>query len=732
MAGQLDMQKRRRMLPSGDYLVGYDPSLIYIARGERTFEEARAAASSWGGAPPSHSQSKEGSSVREPTGSRRSEDVRAAENAARAAEIATQAAENDTVRRSLRAMEKDLLDEKARLALQQAEIDRRSADLERGRAELERDRAELERARAEFFSERDEEIARLKRLQEEVYEVSARSAAAAAANAAAEPSLTLTTAMALKQMMVLFNPAHEDSYGEEADFGALSSPRPAHLAGAAAAAGGAVGAGGFASPRMRAGGYLAAMADSPVQEIECVRGESEAGSFAVYEDTVELARGMASQSVSQKEVAMVPRAFDGDIPLEISGDSLGDVSETAAARPAAAPTEKRAATVAPASDIAAKRASLLIPAVDPFSQESLLRQWQDASSAVQKCANYYYGKKAPGGQLWGGDESMSQTKTVEMAVTLADGTTEVEIKNEIGGSEEVHIYHVESIDNFDVDSQSEFALKVHETRQGQLSPIVWEFYIGHQLTKRLAESDRRHFLRMHLLSVYPTRCMLLTDYWEYRSLYDVVLERRQKLNEVLTVYLTIELCKAVEQLHAADVLHCSLSPKHVLLRVSLGSKTGKWCDWSVSAPAWDDYGVCLIDFSNAVDRRAFPAGQRFVGQPPVVDEVYMCAEMHDGQPWDVQSDLHGIASVVHHMLTRGEPLALTVAPATTAGSPARMAPTLEFDKFAGANVWPLFFDALLNPGCNLAATRKLLENFLSQPARAKVVRQQLVRLCATE
>src|SRR3989338_8914105 len=114
------------------------------------------------------------------------------------------------------------------------------------------------------------------------------------------------------------------------------------------------------------------------------------------------------------------------------------------------------------------------------------------------------------------------------------------------------------------------------------------------------------------------------------------------------MYLTVQLCKAIEELHSADVLHCSLSPKHVLLRLSVGKRTAKWGNWSaVDTDGWLNFGVCLIDYSNAIDRRAFERGQRFVGQPPVVDEEFQCAEMLDGRPWDVQRDLHGIASVVH-------------------------------------------------------------------------------------
>merc|ERR1719271_2055889 len=88
---------------------------------------------------------------------------------------------------------------------------------------------------------------------------------------------------------------------------------------------------------------------------------------------------------------------------------------------------------------------------------------------------------------------------------------------------------------------------------------------------------------------------------------------RARFPEPVALFYAAGMLEALDQLHGADFLHADVKPDNVCLRFgapddcAFTGKKPKAC----AALAAAGYGVTLIDYSLAVDLRAFSDGQRF-------------------------------------------------------------------------------------------------------------------------
>jgi len=188
-------------------------------------------------------------------------------------------------------------------------------------------------------------------------------------------------------------------------------------------------------------------------------------------------------------------------------------------------------------------------------------------------------------------------------------------------------------------------------------PSTWEFYMLRQSHRRLGVSRAAEsIVRAHEMHLYRDECFLVEEYREQGTLLDLVNVARLDggnsggMDEMLAMWLTVELLRTVEALHGKGLIHGDLKGDNVLMRFD---DPGQETDWSPTffpsgAHGWASKGICLIDFGRGIDLRQFVPQVAFVADWKTSEAD--CAEMRELRPWTYQIDYHGLAGVVHSLL----------------------------------------------------------------------------------
>lgn len=157
---------------------------------------------------------------------------------------------------------------------------------------------------------------------------------------------------------------------------------------------------------------------------------------------------------------------------------------------------------------------------------------------------------------------------------------------------------------------------------------------------------------------------------------------------MVALFYTIELLSAVEAMHAAGLTHNGLGIENIMLRNG-GSEWEEWAPWKPGS--WQEKGLMLVDFDQAIDMRAFPKGTQFTGATRT--ESALCNEMLEGGPWTYHSDLYAVCGVVH-CLMHGKPLELSSIETDAGGR--RNQPQEPVKRGWQADLWNKLFYELLN------------------------------------
>lgn len=192
---------------------------------------------------------------------------------------------------------------------------------------------------------------------------------------------------------------------------------------------------------------------------------------------------------------------------------------------------------------------------------------------------------------------------------------------------------------------------------------VWEAVVLDRIHRRLVKNHRPSIIRPRSLYAFQDESFLLLDYSSQGTLLDLVNKATQMgiapavagapsaVDELLAIFLTIELLRLVESLHQANFLHGDLKIDNCLVRLEPTNSAA----WSTTydrngANGWSAKGVKLIDFGRAIDLTLFPAGvdQTFVADWKVDERD--CVEMREAKPWSYQTDYFGLASVCYCLL----------------------------------------------------------------------------------
>ena len=213
-------------------------------------------------------------------------------------------------------------------------------------------------------------------------------------------------------------------------------------------------------------------------------------------------------------------------------------------------------------------------------------------------------------------------------------------------------------DSDDEDEESgEFLVAIKTERP----PTLWEAVVLDRIHRRLDPAACPSFIRSQGLYAFADESFLILDYASQGTLLDAVNKASSMgiaptggpsaLDEMLAIFFTIELLRAVEDLHTVNFIHGDLKIDNCLIR--LGEVPNS--DWSAQysragMDCWADKGIKLIDFGRAIDLELFPAGtaQTFTGDWET--DQRDCVEMREGRAWSYQTDYSGLASICYCML----------------------------------------------------------------------------------
>ncbi|KAH9845856.1 mitotic checkpoint serine/threonine protein kinase [Teratosphaeria destructans] len=246
-------------------------------------------------------------------------------------------------------------------------------------------------------------------------------------------------------------------------------------------------------------------------------------------------------------------------------------------------------------------------------------------------------------------------------------------------------------------------------------PSTWEFYIIQQSHRRLGVSRAAEsIVRAHEMHLFRDECFLVEEYRDQGTLLDLVNIARVEnpngggMDEMLAMWLTVELLRTTEALHSKGIIHGDLKGDNVLVRFD---DPGDEVDWSPTyfpsgAHGWASKGIALIDFGRGIDMRQFPPHVAFLADWPT--GAADCAEMRELRPWTYQIDYHGLAGIIHSLLFGKymDPVAEPCPAALGAGPTKTYRVRESFKRYWQVAMWQDVFALLLNPLAHVAGVEE--------------------------
>lgn len=228
-------------------------------------------------------------------------------------------------------------------------------------------------------------------------------------------------------------------------------------------------------------------------------------------------------------------------------------------------------------------------------------------------------------------------------------------------------------------------------------PNPWEFYMIYQAHQRLAgHRTADSIIKAHEMHLFKDEGFLLLSFRDQGTILDLInlskSDSTSAMDELLAMFLTIELLRTTEALHANSLIHGDLKADNCLVRFDPVPDA----EWSTryhpsGAAGWSRKGISLIDFGRGIDMRLFQPNVQFIADWKTDNQD--CAEMRELRPWTYQVDYHGLAAIVHSMLF-GKYIE-TVAERTGLPRHYRIASPLK--RYWEREIWSELFDVLLNP-----------------------------------
>lgn len=185
--------------------------------------------------------------------------------------------------------------------------------------------------------------------------------------------------------------------------------------------------------------------------------------------------------------------------------------------------------------------------------------------------------------------------------------------------------------------------------KAQRPSSAWEFYILKQVGNRLqGQRALNSIIMIDEIHVFKDESYLILEYERQGTILDIVNLYKaggRNVDEVLVVFLTIELLDVIEALHKAGIMHGDLKPDNCMLRLE-NSDIGPYNRRGENN--WSKKGIKLIDFGRSIDMTLFPSNIRFTSNWKTDNQD--CPEMRNDELWTYQADYYGIAGIIHTIL----------------------------------------------------------------------------------
>nr|POE98581.1 checkpoint serine/threonine-protein kinase bub1 [Quercus suber] len=373
--------------------------------------------------------------------------------------------------------------------------------------------------------------------------------------------------------------------------------------------------------------------------------------------------------------------------------------------------------------------------MDPQLRETILSQMKPSLSSFEGYFEHfeqtsgrtseirkYIKTTAKASKSGTGLDKTASTLSLPPMLLLEGAAGEYVIGRQLGAGTFAPVYLAENstalaLEESDTDTRDQFASRVGKaTHRRPLEaikmedpPSSWEFYIIQLTHRRLGVSRAADsIVRAHEMHLFRDECFLVEEYRDQGTLLDLVNLARIDggsgggMDEMMAMWLTIELLRTTEALHARNLIHGDLKGDNVLVRFD---DPGTETDWSPTyfangAHGWAAKGVCLIDFGRGIDTKHFAPNVGFIADWKTSEAD--CAEMRELRPWTFQIDYHGLAGIIHSLLfgkymeTIGEKGGAVGQGATKTY---RIRESLK--RYWQTEIWGEVFDLLLNPLAHL-------------------------------
>ncbi|KAK6919095.1 Mad3/Bub1 homology region 1, partial [Dillenia turbinata] len=353
--------------------------------------------------------------------------------------------------------------------------------------------------------------------------------------------------------------------------------------------------------------------------------------------------------------------------------------------------------------------------INPWSVSTIKDLLQKVNRHLSKYDGYHMSTKAYSGKVALSTlQNSSRNKMVEI------GGRKYQIKGCAGQGGFAQVFKAYENSNPD----DVVALKI------QKPAFPWEFYMYRQLDMRISEKERSNFGFAHRMHLYSDYSILVCGYLSHGTLQDAInsyVVTGAKMEEVLSMYYTIEMLHMLETLHKAGVIHGDFKPDNLLIRYArddlkeedFQDRTGPWCH----------QGLCLVDWGRGIDLSLFPENIVFEGDSRT--SGFRCIEMQEHRPWTYQVDTYGLCVIVHMMLHNSY---MEIKKIPSHDGSFIYVPKLPFKRYWNVELWENLFRELLNANPDndhkelLQTLRNSFEDYLSSnPQLIKKLKQLLLK-----
>ena len=182
----------------------------------------------------------------------------------------------------------------------------------------------------------------------------------------------------------------------------------------------------------------------------------------------------------------------------------------------------------------------------------------------------------------------------------------------------------------------------------------WEFYILNQIHRRLIGSKaKKFFVEPDSLHFFKDESYLFMEYCPQFTLLDLINHYKDSqscMEEVLCIYFSLELVKAVEALHKIGILHCDLKADNCMIQFeSLGENEQLQEKYDKEGQnGWSRKSIKIIDFGRAIDLSLFKGEAQFKSNWNTDEQD--CPQMGENNPWSYEADYYGLAAIIHTLL----------------------------------------------------------------------------------